>query len=137
MRAALAILAALAVLPATATPEEEENNQYAVCEPYCIAFKQLGDLHAAIAVDSAGEFVAWTPVEGVAGPVLSAAEYVLPGIPHQYRGSDLERGGCKYRVAREQYETVGEHVTVVTITTRCNGRLVDVVVPVVSVPKAD
>ena len=135
MKPMLAILAALLAVPATAQTDDE--SEHALCEPYCIAFRQLGDEHVAVAIDATGAFVAWTPVEGVAGPMLSAMKFDLPGRPVQYGGGSFERDNCTYKVARERYETKTHHVTVITITTRCDGKLIDVAVPVVSVRKAD
>lgn len=69
--------------------------------------------------------------------MLSAMKFDLPGRPVQYGGGSFERDNCTYKVARERYETKTHHVTVITITTRCDGKLIDVAVPVVSVRKAD
>lgn len=50
-----------------------QPNQLLAAQPYCIVFKQIGDGHFAIAVDSHGRFVTTAPVGGMAGPALTSA----------------------------------------------------------------
>ncbi len=74
-----------------------------------------------------GAFVGWIIDEGVSGPALTNLDsvfpgrFVLPGRPAQNQGGSFEWDNCTYKVVREQYETITEHVTGVRISTRCDG----------------
>lgn len=67
------VVLAVLLLAWTTHKAVADQSCYAQCEPYCVIFKQIGDKHYAIAADSDGRFLAWTRIEGRAGPALAGA----------------------------------------------------------------
>ena len=106
---------------------------YSRCEPYCVSFIQIGEVHFAVAVDSRGRFLAATPIEGMAGPALTSAR-MAPWHPLERFPMDVSWSGCSSKVvSTEQYTTKTHHITVVTVETWCNGELVEVTVTTIRV----
>ena len=110
------------------------DDDYAQCDPYCVAFLKIGPRHLTVAVDSSGNYLESVAIGGRAARALLGTGPFNP-FSSAFQHT-VEREGCEFKASTAQYTTRTQHVTVLTTTMQCDGKLVDVNVTVLRVDVA-